>query len=126
MRHPLVPRVCRPVVSKIGRAPISPAAFSPLGSGARPPAVRPGGRPRCAGPGRWVGVLLCASVVLLVLGWPVPGTAQTTCTTSSTAVTGFSGTLDDLVTDCNTLLGLKDELRGTGTLNWAETLAMSS
>ena len=33
MRHPLVPRVCRPVVSKIGRAPISPAASSPLGSG---------------------------------------------------------------------------------------------
>ena len=109
MRHPLVPRVCRPVVSKIGRAPISPAASSPLGSGARPPAVRPGGPPRGAGPGRWAGFLLCASVVLLVLGWPVPGTAQTTCTSTSVAVTGFTGDLDGLVADCTTLLGLKDE-----------------
>ena len=48
MRHPLVPRVCRPVVSKIGRAPVSPAAFSPLGSGARPPGYRPGGDPAAA------------------------------------------------------------------------------
>ena len=44
MRHPLVPRVCQPVVSKIGRAPISPAASSPLGSGARRPPA-PAARP---------------------------------------------------------------------------------
>ena len=81
---------------------------------------------RAAGAGRGARFLLCASV-LLVLGWPVPGTAQTTtCTATSMAVTGFTAPLDGLVTDCTTLLGLKDELRGMGTLNWAETLAMSS
>ena len=104
--------------------PVSDRSHS-AGSGALRQAVRPCGPPRGAGPGRWAGFLLCASV-LLVLGWPVPGSAQTTtCTATSVAVTGFTAPLDGLVTDCTTLLGLKDELRGTGTLNWAETLAMS-
>ena len=73
---------------------------------------------------RWASVLILSSV-LLVLGWSGSATAQT-CTTSSPAVTGFAGTLDDLATDCTTLLGLKDELRGTQSLNWAEDLSISS
>ena len=151
MRQAIVPLVLRSFVSKIVSATVSPASPPPLGPGAgrlpalspmgrRPAlnrshaagpgalrqAVRPGGQPRGAGPGRWAGVLLCASVLLL-LGWPVPGSAQTTtCTSTSTAVTGFTGAGTGLVTDCTTLLGLEDELRGTATLNWAETLAMSS
>ena len=105
--------------------PVSDRSHS-AGSGALRQAVRPCGPPRGAGAGRGARFLLCASV-LLVLGWPVPGSAQTTtCTATSVAVTGFTAPLDGLVTDCTTLLGLKDELRGTGTLNWAETLAMSS
>ena len=105
--------------------PVSDRSHS-AGSGALRQALRPCGPPRGAGAGRGARFLLCASV-LLVLGWPVPGSAQTTtCTATSVAVTGFTAPLDGLVTDCTTLLGLKDELRGTGTLNWAETLAMSS
>ena len=45
------------------------------------------------------------------------------------AVTGaVTGTPDvaGLVEDCTTLLGLKDTLSGTATLNWAEGLAMTS
>ena len=104
----------------------APVRSHSAGPGALRQAVRPCGPPRGAGAGRWAGFLLCASV-LLVLGWPVPGSAQTTtCTATSVAVTGFTAPLDGLVTDCTTLLGLKDALRGTGTLNWAETLDMSS
>ena len=103
----------------------APVRSDSVGPGALRQAVRPGGQNLGAGPGRWARALLCASVLLL-LGWPVPGSAQTTCTSTSTAVSGFTGTLDALVTDCTTLLGLKDELRGTATLDWAETLAMSS
>ena len=70
------------------------------------------------------------SGVLVVLGWCGPAAAQTTCTASDPAVSGFSGTLTDLVTDCATLLGLKDTLRGTGTgagsLNWAASVTMAA
>ncbi len=73
------------------------------------------------------GRVLGAGAVLVLLSLVLPGVAGAqTCTASSSAVTGFTGTLDDLVTDCTTLLGLKDTLRGTATLNWAETLAMTS
>ena len=37
-------------------------------------------------------------------------------------MSGVSGTLTDLVTDCNTLLGLMDTLRGTASLNWSVDL----
>ena len=77
-------------------------------------------------PGRWAGVCLLLSSVLLLLGLPRPALAQTPCSTTSTAVSGFTGTLTDLATDCTTLLGLKDTLRGTGSLNWAESTAMST
>ena len=75
---------------------------------------------------RW-GSLLVLSSLLLLLGPARPGLAQTTtCTNSSTAVSGFSGTVTDLVTDCTTLLGLKDALRGAATLNWAVDVAMDT
>ena len=73
----------------------------------------------------WAELLVLVSV-LLVLGWSGPAAAQTTCSASSPAVSGFSGSLDDLVTDCITLLGLKDTLRGTGSLNWAVNATMAA
>ncbi len=72
---------------------------------------------------------LIVSLLLLTLACPLGVGAQTTCTESSVAVvgTGFnSGAQTSLVADCNTLLGLKDTLRNTATLNWAENLAMTS
>ena len=78
---------------------------------------RPGVRQRVAGMAR--------ALVLIFLAFPLGAEAQTTCTTSSVAVTGaVTGTPDvaGLVADCTTLLGLKDTLRGTATLNWAENL----
>ena len=89
--------------------PVSDRSHS-AGSSALRQALRPCGPPRGAGAGRWAGFLLCASV-LLVLGWPVPGSTQTTPTvtiswdaqaawlepsftvtfTFSEAVTGFMG-----------------------------------
>ena len=73
-------------------------------------------------------LLALAYIVLLgilTLGRPGAAGAQT-CTTSSAAVTGFTAPLDDLVTDCNTLLGLKGTLEGTASLDWAEDVAMDS
>ena len=60
----------------------------------------------------------------LVLGWPGTGGAQTsyTCTRGGSTV----GSTTALHTDCNTLLNLKDDLRGTATLNWSDTLNMNS
>ena len=85
-----------------------------------------GSHPRAAlnaAPGRWAGVCLLSSVLLL-LGLARPALAQTTCTSSSPAVNGFT---DDLVADCNTLLeDIKDDLRGMATLNWAENLSILS
>ena len=75
---------------------------------------------------RGIGFALVALVLGSVLLWSTPTQAQTTCSTTDAAVSGFSGTLTDLVTDCTTLLGLMDTLRGTQSLNWAETLSMSS
>ena len=71
--------------------------------------------------------MLILSSVLLLLGLARPALAQTTCTSSSTAVSGFTGTLDDLATDCTTLLGLKGTLEGSAAgLDWAETISMNS
>ena len=101
-------------------------ACSPAGPGARRPALSPM-RTVSRRRGRHGGRLfLLLGSLLLLLGGAAPSGAQTTCTATSTAVSGFTGTLDDLVTDCTTLLGLKDTLRGTGSLNWAEGIAMSS
>ena len=73
-------------------------------------------------------LVLVSTLLLGLLGVGSPGavSAQTACVTSSAAVTGFTAPLDDLVTDCTTLLGLKDTLIGTGTgsLNWAANLGM--
>ena len=74
----------------------------------------------------WACVCLLLSSGLLLLGLPRLALAQTTCSTTSTAVSGFTGTLTDLATDCTILLGLKDTLRGTASLNWAESTAMST
>ena len=49
---------------------------------------------------------------------PVP-----TCAGSTAAGTNPG---QGLITDCNTLLGVKDTLAGTGTLNWSKDLAMAS
>ena len=80
---------------------------------------RPGEGPR--------GVGVASVLLLLVLALPLGAGAQTTCTADSVAVT-VPGTPDlaGLVADCTTLLGLKDTLRGTATLNWAEGIAMTA
>ena len=78
-----------------------------------------------ATPSRCFAVLLLVSSVLLILVQTGPAAAQM-CTTSSPAVTVFTGTLDDLTTDCNTLLELKDELDTKGKLNWTAEGAMST
>ena len=46
------------------------------------------------------------------------------CTETDTAVSWASGTKTGLASDCTTLLGLKDTLRGTKTLNWSKTVRM--
>ena len=72
--------------------------------------------------GRWalvLGLLLLASAFAPRAQAQVPA-----CTSSSAAVTGYSGA--GIVADCNTLLGLKDDLRGTATLNWSAATAMAS
>ena len=51
------------------------------------------------------------------------GSAQTIDCANSTAV-GNGGS--NLEADCETLLGLKDQLRGTGTLNWSTDVDMAS
>ena len=47
----------------------------------------------------------------------------TLCMADSTAVSAYSGA--GIVADCNTLLGLMDELRGTASLNWSADTAMA-
>ena len=58
----------------------------------------------------------------IFLGSP-PSVAAQTCAEGSTAVNNRGAAL---ATDCTTLLGLKDTLRGTASLNWATTLNMDS
>ena len=83
----------------------------------------------------WAGVCVIGSV-LLVPEAARPVRAQTPeCSATSAAVTGIGaailGTnpdLSGLVADCTTLLGLKDELVGTGagSLNWGAGIAMDA
>ena len=87
--------------------------------------------PACPRP-RWVLRILSSLLLgVMLLGSP-PSVAAQTCTETDTAVSGISGTKvmsgshNDIVDDCTTLLGLKDTLRGTASLNWTTTLAMSS
>ena len=62
--------------------------------------------------------------------WSVPATGTTTvaaseaCTADSPAVAGIDGT--GIVADCNTLLGLTDDLAGTASLNWSADTAMAN
>ena len=87
---------------------------------------RPGEGPHPGPRVRWRGAGLASTLLLLVLALPLGARAQTTpCTVDSEAVTGGPN-VTGLVADCTTLLGLKDTLRGTATLNWAENLAMTS
>ena len=46
------------------------------------------------------------------------------CKADSTAISAYSGA--GIVADCNTLLGLMDELRDTASLNWSADTAMAS
>ncbi len=67
---------------------------------------------------------LTAAVILFTAGTPAQGQ---TCSSTDTAVTAVNPTdADALAGDCTALLGVKDTLRGTGTLNWANTLSMAS
>lgn len=61
-----------------------------------------------------------------MLGLATGAEAQT-CATTDVAITGLTPAPSDpaaLAGDCTALLGLKDTLRGTGALNWANTLSM--
>ena len=87
--------------------------------------IAPGGRSRAW---QWRSVrtaVLVLSGVLLALGWSAPAAAQTTCSATSPAVAGYSGSVTGLVADCSTLLGLMDTLRGTGSLNWSADVSMA-
>jgi len=64
--------------------------------------------------------------VLLALALPRVAGAQTTCTETSPAVSGHGADLAGLVADCTALLGAKNTLQGTASLNWAVDLDISS
>ena len=90
---------------------------------------RPGEGPHPGPRVRWRGAGLASTLLLLVLALPLGARAQTPCTESSPAVIGAvtgGPNVTGLAADCATLLGLKDTLSGTATLNWAENLAMTS
>ena len=68
---------------------------------------------------------LTAAAILSTAG--TPARAQTLCSSTDTAVTAVNPTdAAALAADCAALLGAKDTLRGTATLNWANTLSMAS
>ena len=74
-----------------------------------PGASRATARPVAAPRSYTLGVIRLALLALVlgsVLLWSTPTQAQTTRSTTDAAVSGFSGTLTDLATDCSTLLGL--------------------
>ena len=57
------------------------------------------------------------------------GAGAQTCATTDVAITGVTPAPSDpaaLAGDCATLLGLMDALRGTASLNWANSLSMAS
>ena len=58
-----------------------------------------------------------ALALLLLIGMPVPVAAQTTISCANTAAIPNPESAT-LITDCETLLGLKDTLRGSASLNW--------
>ena len=96
----------------------------------RGPQFRPHPGPMAVASARPTSFLRAFRLALLTLAlagvllWPTSTEAQATCSETDTAVSGFMGTLTDLATDCATLLGLMDTLRGTETLNWATTVGM--
>ena len=77
---------------------------------------------------RWRGLATAWSSLVLIVGLATGAAAQT-CATTDTAITGVTPAPSDpaaLAGDCTTLLGVKDTLRGTGALNWANNLSMAS
>ncbi len=76
---------------------------------------------------RIAAVLLALAVVSIALDRvSPPAHGSSTCTESSTAVAAYTGDIANLVADCTALLGAKDTLRGTATLDWSADLAMAS
>ena len=76
---------------------------------------------------RWTLPAVAALALLATLAPPASAQTPATCTSSSPAVSGYRGAgIAGIVQDCNTLLGLKDELRGTAPLNWSANTAMAS
>ena len=59
-----------------------------------------------------------ALTLLLIVGHPVPVAAQTTISCANTAAIPNPESAS-LIRDCETLLGLKDTLRGSASLNWS-------
>ncbi|MDE0200371.1 MAG: hypothetical protein OXK78_19350 [Caldilineaceae bacterium] len=71
---------------------------------------------------------MALSSLVLMLGLATGAGAQT-CATTDVAITGVTPAPSDpaaLAGDCATLLGLMDALRGTASLNWANSLSMAS
>ena len=67
--------------------------------------------------------------LVLLLGLATEAAAQTSCAATDVAITGVTPAPSDpaaLAGDCATLLGLMDALRGTASLNWANSLSMAS
>ena len=68
-----------------------------------------------------------AGLLLILAAMAGAARAQTTCAATDTAVTAANPSdADALAGDCTVLLGLKAQLQGTGTLNWATSLSMKS
>ena len=62
--------------------------------------------------------------LLLLIGMPVPVAAQTTISCANTAAIPDPESAS-LIRDCETLLGLKDTLRGSASLNWSTSRSIS-
>ncbi|MDE0120858.1 MAG: hypothetical protein OXS33_03885 [bacterium] len=72
---------------------------------------------------------MALSIPALLLGLATEAGAQTSCAVTDVAITGVTPAPSDpaaLSDDCTTLLGLMDTLRGTASLNWSNTLSMTS
>ena len=69
-------------------------------------------------------VLWLVLALLLVVGMPVPVAAQTTISCANTAAIPNPESAT-LIADCETLLGLKDTLRGSASLNWSTSRLIS-
>ena len=78
---------------------------------------------------RWRGFAVALFGLGLAFGMASEAAAQTSCATTDVAITGVTPAPTDpaaLAGDCTTLLGLMDALRGTASLNWANSLSMTS